>query len=274
MSITNKTLLTAVIGNPITHSMSPLIHNAIYKNEKTDAVMLAFGNPSIEKLVGAIRALPIHLTAVTMPHKQTLIPLLDSISDDAREIGAVNTVLNRDGKLFGFITDVTGIAEALKDVQVENKNVLIIGAGGVAQPIAYHLRNRRAKIFCNNRDNGQAEDLCKKFNGTVIDAKTMGSMPFDLIINATPIGMPPNTEASPVPKEIIRPETAVFDVVYSPLETKLMRDAREKGARVISGLTMFIAQALEQERIWLGRKIPDSGYTELIKNHLETCKKN
>ncbi|MDO8561342.1 MAG: shikimate dehydrogenase [bacterium] len=268
MSITNKTLLTAVIGDPITHSMSPLIHNAIYEKEGIDAVMLAFGNPSIEKLVNAIRTLPIHMAAVTMPHKQTLIPLLDSISPDAREIGSVNTILNRDGKLAGFNTDLTGIAKALKDVAVEGKNVLIIGAGGVAQPVAYHLRKQGAKIFCNNRDNGQAEALSKKFGGKVIDAKTMNDMSFDLIVNATPIGMPPHIELSPVPKNIIRPNTVVFDVIYTPLETKLIRDAREQGARIISGLTMFVEQALEQERLWLGHSVPDSGYTELVKTHL------
>ncbi|MCR4280729.1 MAG: shikimate dehydrogenase [Candidatus Kaiserbacteria bacterium] len=273
MRITNKTSLTAVIGNPITHSMSPLIHNAIYEREGIDAVMLAFGNPSIEKLVGAIRALPIHLVAVTMPHKQTLIPLLDSISDDAREIGAVNTIINKGGMLAGFNTDVTGVAEALKDVSVEGKNALIIGAGGVAQPVAYHLRKRGAKIYCNNRDNEQAEALCKKFGGTVIDGKTMSGMKFDLIVNATPIGMPPNIEMSPVPKNIIRPETVVFDVIYTPLETQLLKDARAQGAKIISGLTMFIAQALEQENLWLGRDISDNGYTELIKTHLLTLNK-
>lgn len=268
MTITNKTSLTAVIGNPITHSMSPLIHNAIYERDGIDAVMLAFGGPSMEKFVDAIRTLPIHMAAVTMPHKQTLIPLLDSISDDAQEIGAVNTIINKGGMLAGFNTDVTGVAEALKDVSVEGKNALIIGAGGVAQPVAYHLRKRGANIFCNNRDNEQAAALCKKFKGTVIDEKTMNDMAFDLIVNATPIGMPPNVEMSPVPKNIIRPETVVFDVIYTPIETRLLKDARAQGAKTISGLTMFIAQALEQEHLWLGRNIEDNGYTELIKEYL------
>ena len=272
MRITNKTLLTAVIGHPITHSMSPIIHNAIYKNENIDAVMLAFGNPSIEALVHVVRTLPIHLTAITMPHKQTVIPLLDSIADDAREIGSVNTILNRNGKLEGHNTDLTGIAEALKGVVVKDKNVLLIGAGGVAQPVAFHLRKNGAKIFCNNRDQNQAEALCKKFGGEVIDAKKMEEMPFDLIVNATPIGMPPNVDVSPVPKALIRPNSVVFDVVYTPLETKLLRETREQGARAISGLTMFIAQAIEQERLWLGRNVSDSGYTELLKAELSNRK--
>ncbi|MDO8481477.1 MAG: shikimate dehydrogenase [bacterium] len=269
MEFSPSTKLAAVIGNPVTHSMSPLIHNAIYAHESVDAVMLAFGNPSIEKLVGAIRTLPVHLVAITMPHKQSVIPLLDSISDDAREIGSVNTILNRDGKLFGFNTDLTGIAASLKDVALKNKHVLIIGAGGVAQPIAYHLRKSGAKIFCHNRDPKQTKALCKKFGGTEVDAKTMASMPFDVIINATPVGMPPNTDASPIEKSLIRPNSFVFDVVYAPVETKLLRDAREQGARSISGLTMFVAQAIEQERLWLGKDIADAGYTALVEKELK-----
>ena len=268
MKITNKTSLTAVIGHPITHSMSPLIHNAIYKREGVDAVMLAFGNPSIETLISAIRALPIHLVAITMPHKQTVIPLIDSISKDAKAIGSVNTIINRNGKLAGYNTDITGVAAALKGVVVKNKNILLIGAGGVAQPIAYHLRKQGAKIFCHNRDLAQAKTLCQKFGGKVIDAETMNEMSFDLIVNATPIGMPPNVNISPVPKSLIRPGSVVFDVIYTPLETSLIRDARARGARTISGLTMFIAQALEQERLWLGKEVSSDGYTKLLETEL------
>src|SRR3989338_10313131 len=99
----------------------------------------------------------------------------------------------------------------------------------------------------------------------------MEEMPFDLIVNATPIGMPPNVDVSPVPKALIRPNSVVFDVVYTPLETKLLRETREQGARAISGLTMFIAQAIEQERLWLRRAVSDSGYTELLKVELSNC---
>jgi len=270
MSITNTTKLTAIIGNPVTHSLSPLLHNAIYENEKVDAVMLAFGSPDVAPLVAAIRALPIHLTAVTMPHKQSIIPLLDEIDTAAREIGAVNTVINDKGKLRGFNTDIIGVAAALRDTPLKGQNALLVGAGGAARPVAYQLSREGANLFCHNRDVPQAEELCKKFGGTVLPADKLGPIPFSLIINATPVGMKPDVDAMPIPEDIIRPGAAVFDLVYSPLETKLLKTARAKGARAISGITMFLAQGLEQERLWLGKNISDSNYAHLLEEKIET----
>ena len=269
MKFSPATKLTAVIGNPVTHSLSPLIHNAVYEEENIDAVLLAFGHPSVENLVGAIRTLPIHLAAVTMPHKQTIMPLLDAIDPVAEKIGAVNTVINREGKLEGFNTDVFGVAASLKETSLKGKNVLLIGAGGVAQPIAYHLSSEGASIFCMNRIRADAQKLCDKFGGTVIESDGLKNVPFDVIVNATPVGMEPNVDATPIGKEHISSGATVFDVIYAPLETRLMKEARERGARVVSGLTMFISQALEQERLWLGKDIPDNGYTKQIMYELE-----
>lgn len=254
MRFSPQTKLTAVIGDPVTHSLSPFIHNAIFEAEGIDAVFLAFGNPSVEKLVAAVRALPIHMTAVTMPHKQTIMPLLDSIDEAARDIGAVNTVINRDGKLHGYNTDLTGIAECLKDVELKGKKVLLIGAGGVAQPAAYHLSRAGARLFCKSRTLEEAKKLCDKFGGTPIE-EFPSDIEFDVIMNATPVGMAPKSGDSPIPQEFIRSGSVVFDVVYAPLETRLLREAKARGARTISGLSMFLAQALEQERLWLGRPV-------------------
>ena len=253
MSVSPKTKLTAVIGNPVSQSLSPFLHNKIYEDEGIDAVMLAFGNPSIEKLVAAIRALPIHLAAVTMPHKQTIMPLLDEIDATARDIGAVNTVVNRDGELRGFNTDIVGIAEALKGVPLRGANVLLIGAGG-------------AGIFCTNRDKAQAEELMRVFGGSFVETADLGKTSFDIVINATPVGMRPNTDATPFPEEFIAPGSSVFDVVYSPLETKLLASARKRGARAVSGLKMFLAQGVEQERLWLEKKIESAQYMELLED--------
>lgn len=267
--ITSQTKLTAVIGNPIRHSMSPVIHNPIFRDEGVDAVMLAFQHESISDLVQVIRTLPIQLTAVTIPHKQTVMPLLDEISEDARAIGAVNTIINREGKLHGYNTDITGIAASLRGVELKGKNALLIGAGGVAQPIAYHLQKSGASIYCLNRERALADALVAKFGGTVIEKDGLASIPFDLIVNATPVGSKPNVDACAIPTEIIKRGSVVFDVIYAPLETKLLREAKARGARAISGLTMFIAQALEQERLWLGRDIPDRGYTALVEKTLQ-----
>jgi len=264
MNFSPKTKLTAVIGNPVSQSLSPLLHNTIYANEGIDAVMLAFGNPSVENLVTAIRTLPIHLAAVTMPHKQTIIPLLDEIDDEAKAIGAVNTVINREGKLTGYNTDIRGIADALQGVALKGSSVLLAGAGGAARTVAYLLQKEGAKIYCVNRDRGQAEDLTKAFGGTIIEEKDFGSISFDIIVNATPIGMKPNIDATPFGEEFIREGSAVFDLVYSPLETKLLKSAKAQNARAISGLTMFLAQGVEQERLWLEKKIDAARYQSVL----------
>ena len=264
--ITPATKLTAVIGDPVSQSLSPTLHNELYAREGVDAVMLAFGNPSIEKLVAAIRALPIHLAAVTMPHKQTIMPLLDEIDATARDIGAVNTVVNRDGELRGFNTDIVGIAEALKGVPLRGANVLLIGAGGAGRTVAYLLKREGANIFCTNRDKAQAEELMRVFGGSFVETADLGKTSFDIVINATPVGMRPNTDATPFPEEFIAPGSSVFDVVYSPLETKLLASARKRGARAVSGLKMFLAQGVEQERLWLEKKIESAQYMELLED--------
>ncbi|MBI2613050.1 shikimate dehydrogenase [Candidatus Kaiserbacteria bacterium] len=264
MEFSPATKLTAVFGDPVSHSLSPLLHNAIYANEKVDAVMLAFGNPSIEKLVAAMRALPIYLAAVTMPHKQTIMPLLDEIEEEARAIGAVNTVVNREGKLHGYNTDIVGIAEALSGVVLKGTNVLLVGAGGAARTVAYLLKREGANIFCANRERAQADELLHTFGGTFVEPEQFRETPFDVIVNATPIGMKPNTDATPFPEELIRKGSSVFDLVYSPLETKLLASAARRGARTISGLTLFLAQGIEQERLWLGTRIENGQYRELL----------
>ncbi len=269
MHFSPATKLTAVFGDPVTHSLSPALHNAIYENENVDAVMLAFGNPSIEKLVAGMRALPIHLAAVTMPHKQTIMPLLDEIDETAREIGAVNTVVNREGKLHGFNTDVVGIAKALKEVSLKDANALLIGAGGAARTIAYLLKREGANIFCANRERPQADELLKAFGGIFVEPADFGKTPFDVIVNATPVGMKPNVDESPFPEKYIKSDSAVFDLVYSPLETKLLAAAIRRRARSISGLTMFLAQGLEQERLWLGKELESTRYRVLLEEAVQ-----
>jgi len=268
MSISAHTKLTAVIGNPIGHSLSPLLHNDIYVREDIDAVMLAFQNPSIAELVQAMRALPIHLTAITLPHKESVIPLLDEVDAKALAIGSVNTVVNTNGKLKGFNTDVVGIAVALKDATLKGKSVLIFGAGGAARAVAYHMKECGAKIHSYDRTFKKAQTLCEKFGGTALELDAMNGTQFDVIVNATPVGLHPNENATPVSKDMIHKESVVFDLVYNPLETRLMREAREVGAQIISGLTMLVEQALEQERLWLGREIGNAPYYVLLEREL------
>ncbi len=267
--ISPATKLTAIFGNPVTHSMSPTLHNAVYEKEGIDAVMLAFANADVAPLVAAMRALPIHLAAVTMPHKQSIMPLLDEISPEAADIGAVNTVVNREGRLTGYNTDIHGIATALQGIALKGSRALLLGAGGAARTVAYFLNKEGAEIFCANREKAQADELLAKFGGSYIEAADIPGQTFDIIVNATPVGMSPNTDAMPVPESVITPSTAVFDLVYSPLETKLLKTAKAKGARAISGLTMFLAQGLEQEHLWLGREINDPWYSKFLEERVK-----
>ena len=262
--ISPSTKLTGIFGHPVTHSLSPLLHNALYKAENIDAVMLAFGNASIEPLIAAMRALPIHLAAVTMPHKQTLMPHIDEIDEVARAIGAVNTIINRDGRLVGYNTDVVGVAKALDGVQLKGARALVLGSGGAARTVVYLLKREGANVFVHNRDERQAKELCAVFGCTVVAEADIPREAYDVIVNATPIGMKPHVDAMPLSADLITAKSVVFDLVYSPLETKLLRTAKAKGARAISGLDMFLAQGLEQERLWLGREIEPEPYANLL----------
>ena len=268
MIFSPATKLTAVIGNPVIHSLSPFLHNTIFEREGIDAVWLAFKNSDIGSLVAAVRALPIHLTAVTLPHKETVVPFLDEVDEKARVIGSVNTIINTEGRLKGFNTDVVGIAKALSHTELKNKNVLVLGAGGVARAIAYHLREAGANMYSHDRTMLKSVNLCKKFGGTALEKENLNTVSYDVILNATPVGLPPNTEATPIPKKLIRSGATVFDLVYNPLQTTLMREAEEKGAHTISGIIMFLEQALEQERLWLGREVIDNSYLPLLVEEL------
>lgn len=258
-------LQTAVVGHPIAHSLSPLLHNAIYKNESIDAEMTAVDNERLEPLVDLMRNTPLGLTAVTLPHKQTVMLFLDEVDSVAQHIGAVNTVINREGLLYGYNTDIVGIAEALKDIPLEGARVLVIGAGGAAQPLAYFLKGQGAQFSCFSRDAAKTEELCERFQGTALDAIPQEAI-FDVVVNATPLGLK-NDDPLPCAETLLKPGVTVFDMVYTP--TRLQQVAAERGARVITGLPMFVAQGLEQERLWLGRKIHDSGYSALLQDHLQ-----
>lgn len=246
--ITASTKLTAVIGNPIGHSRSPEFHSAEYAKRGIDAVMLAFAHDDVGALVQAVRTLGIELTAVTLPHKEKILPFLDEVDPLAVRIGAVNTVIQKDGRLLGFNTDYVGIAAALEGVEIAGKTVLILGAGGAARPLAAYVQDQGGNLLCLNRDHERAEALIKGFGGKV--ATEADALNADVIVNATPVGMHPNVEASPLDKKYLRAGQVVFDFVYNPEETRLLREAREAGAEIRSGKHMFEAQALKQIQLW------------------------
>ncbi len=260
--------MNAVIGFPLSHSLSPILHNEIYGLSGIKDELIKCEFQDIDYLVDKIRKEPFGLTAVTIPFKQIIIPYLDQVDDLATKIGAVNTVINRSGKLFGYNTDIYGIEYALRDVEIANRNVLIIGAGGVARPAAYHVNQVGGQVLFYNRTKANAEILAKEFGGKVIGLEELVSSDIDVIINTTSLGMYPDIKKTPLDPQLLSSSQSVFDVVYNPIKTQLLIDAQKCGAKTVSGLDMFIAQGVKQIELWQENKIDLEKYFGQLKDML------
>ena len=269
--LSSKTQLCAVIGNPISHSMSPAIHNAGYEAMGLDFVYLAFPVEDVQGVLEGMRAIEnFRGMSVTIPHKIEVMNYVDEISDVDRSIGSINTVIHENGKLIGLGTDGAGALKALLDngVTLDGKNVLMLGAGGAARAIAFTLaRNTQLAELAILDVNetllqGLTSDLRTGTNAVITPgamnesaiATAMESA--DVIINCTPVGMHPNVTTSLVAPELFRPGQVVFDIVYNPLETKLLSDARSRGLIVVPGVEMFINQAVLQFERFTGVDAP------------------
>jgi len=282
MVISGKTQVCGVIGDPIEHTLSPIMHNAAFEALKLDYVFLAFKVKPAEvgNAISGMRALTIHGLNVTMPHKSTVINYLDEIDQASKTIGSVNTILNKAGRLFGFNTDGIGALKALRENGVEprGKKVLLLGAGGAARAIAYTLAQEADELVILNRTAKPATELTnllkKAFNKKVIaNALTPGTIKdnlvdSDVLINATSVGMKPNANQTPVAPEWLKADLAVMDIVYSPVETKLAKDAKAVGAKVVSGVEMLIYQGAASFEIWTSGKAPVEVMRKAALNHL------
>jgi len=247
MKITNKTQLNLLIGAPLEHSQSPVLHEACYQQLGINAVLLASPPCSqFKSLIQTIKTLAVKLTAVTAPYKEKVIKYLDQCSFEVSQLQAANTIIQRDGKLCGYNTDIDGISFALRHITLHKKQALIIGAGGAACAIAYFLKKNHAKLFWINRTRKKASVLAKKFGGRVIYHDELSDLPIDIIINTTPVGLHPNSKVSPLPHYLFHKKQVVFDLVYNPLVTPLLKQAKKQQAKIISGLDMFIGQGLKQ----------------------------
>jgi shikimate dehydrogenase len=256
--------LNLVIGFPLEHSLSPELHNQMYKKLEIATRMLALESQNLCSLIKRIHHSKIGLTAVTMPHKENIIPYLDHVDELAKDIGSVNTVINNDGELFGYNTDHAGIEYALRDEELSDKQVLILGAGGAAKTVAYYLNKMNAKVLYFNRTKEKADTLAEIYGGRVISKNDLDRNKVDFIINTTPLGMSPFENQSPLSLDEMPEGTTVFDLIYNPNKTLLMQYAEQKGGKSISGIDMFVAQALKQIELWKGLKLD----TEIYLNEL------
>jgi shikimate dehydrogenase len=270
MKINGKTRVCAIIGDPVEHSLSPVMHNAAFKELGLNIVYVAFNvtkNGLADAISGA-RSLGLLGLNVTMPHKNAVIKHLDETDSATKAIGAVNTILNERGKLFGYNTDGKGAMVALQEngVDPEEKKLVLLGAGGAAKAIAFQAAQEAEELVIVNRTAEKAKQLAELLHkqfGTKITGTTLSDEVLkkeletaDILVNATSIGMHPDINVSPVPAELLHSGLCVMDIVYNPLETRLLKDAKSVGASVVSGLEMLLYQGAVAFEIWTNCPAP------------------
>ena len=250
------TRVYGVAGDPIEHSLSPVIMNTALRRENVNGVYLPLHAKTLKDLIHCVREIPLHGLSVTMPYKQSILAHLDNTDEHTTKIGACNTVVRgQDGKLYGFNTDAAGVVRPLEQrLSIENAKVLVLGAGGAARAAVFGLKERGAEIWILNRTSVKAQKLARQGKSHTIKRADLRKIAFDVIINATPVGMG-NTRDCPLKDEEIQARV-VFDMVYDPVETHLLQVARAKGIAVIPGVEMFVQQAARQFEIWTGKPAP------------------
>ena len=267
--IDRKTQIYGVIGYPLGHTLSPVMHNAAFKANGLNAVYLSFETRDLPGALAGMRALGIRGMSVTIPHKTAVIPLLDAVDDLAKKIGAVNTIINQGGRLIGTNTDALGAFRALKEkTKLTGKTGLIVGAGGAARAIGFLLKEKGVRLTLTNRSWKKGEALADFLNCPFLPLEEIAKVESDLLVQTTPVGMVPHEDQCLLEPENLKKGMIVMDVIYNPLETRLIRMARDRGCTPINGLTMFIHQGAEQFRQWTGLHPPLSEMTEAVKTGL------
>jgi shikimate dehydrogenase len=282
MKISGKTQVCGIIGDPIDHTLSPAMHNAAFKELNLDFVYVAFRVRKEElrdALIGA-KSLDVYGLNVTMPHKNAVMKYLDEIDSTSRAIGAVNTILNKEGSLIGYDTDGAGALKALKEngINPNGKKLLLLGAGGAGKAIAFQAAQEIEELTILNRTPQKAKKLAeilrkepnKKINGNMLSTEIIKEelKDTDILVNATSVGMHPNIDQSLVPKNSLRPDLCVMDIVYDPLETKLAKDAKAVGAKVVSGIEMLVYQGAASFEIWTNHAAPVKVMKQAVLNEL------
>jgi shikimate dehydrogenase len=264
MKITATTKLCIVIGDPVEDSLSPQMHNAGCEALGIDIDFVYVGSrvraEDLEAFVQGAKAMGVRGFCCKMPHKLEIMHYLDEIDEVAQTIGAVNTVVNDDGRLKGYNSDWIGIVAPLEAITtLQGKKVALLGAGGAARAAAYGVTNRGAELTVYNRTLEKAQQLVKQFGGTarlLDDTTDIGSM--DIIINTTSVGVPLADNKTPLPQSSISKGHIVFDAVYAAGETRLLREAKQQGAQLVPGTEMLLHQGLTQFKLFTGHDAPEA----------------
>ena len=252
-----------VIGDPIEHSLSPEMHNAGYKKLQIDTeyvyVACHVKVSDLSDFIKGVRAMNIRGVSCTIPHKMEIMKYLDKVDSVAKKIGAVNTIVNANGVLKGYNTDWIGIVTPLeKVISLQNKTIVLLGAGGAARAVAYAITKKKAKLIIYNRTFEKAKQLAKEFGGEALEPNAFEKIKrADVIINTTAIGLHPQENETPLPKELLTKNHIVFDIVYTPGgTTKFLKEARKKGAKIIVGTEMLLHQGTAQFTLFTGYDAP------------------
>ncbi len=272
MIMSSVTQLCGLIGDPVEHSLSPPMHNVAFRALRLDYVYLPFRvkKAELSQAIGGMRALNIRGLNVTVPHKVAVIPFLDNLDPLAKKIGAVNTIDNKDGVLTGYNTDGAGFLQALRQrgIEPQGKNVVVLGAGGAARAISFALADSGARITILNRreEFNWAEELASQLSP--VSANKVKALELkgvnlaqaldkaDIMVNATSVGMSPDIEETPLDSAWLRPDLIVYDIVYNPMKTRLLREAESAGAKTISGVDMLVRQGALAFEKWTGHQAP------------------
>jgi 3-dehydroquinate dehydratase / shikimate dehydrogenase len=263
--LTSRTKVYGVIGDPVGHSLSPLMHNTGFVARHVDAVYLPFLVHDLKDFLAAIVPLGIRGFSVTIPHKQTILKHLKECEPLAAEIGAVNTVVVRsDGSLHGYNTDYLGVLRALeKKIRLRGSRVLIFGAGGAARAAAFAVARAGANVAICARREKLARKLAAALGGESLPQHALPAEKFDAILNTTPVGMHPHSDISPLSAHELNCRI-VMDLIYRPQRTELLNIARKKGLATISGVEMFVAQGAAQWELWLGKNAPQEKMRNVV----------
>jgi shikimate dehydrogenase len=260
----------ALIGNPVEHSLSPIMHNAAFRAMGINARYIALRADTAADAVKRITEADIRGGSITIPHKVAMMGCIHHISDSAARIGAVNTFVNNDGVVHGDNTDWIGIVRSVKESETDlvGKTVAILGAGGAARAAVYGMMSEGARPVVLNRTEWNGMKLADEFGCASHPLRDIKALRADILINTTPAGMAPETDDTPVSVDALKNFAVVMDIIYNPLKTRLLREADAAGCSVINGLSMFVHQGAEQILIWTGQAAPCEIMKEAVTKEL------
>ena len=249
--------LFAVIGKPVSHSLSPVMHNHAFSAIGFSGLYIPLEVDDIQAAISGLKSLNFKGASITIPHKTSVIDLLDELDDAAQRIKAVNTIVNSGGRLIGYNTDWSGAMRALSDkIEIKAKDVAIIGAGGAARAVGFGIKAEGGRVIILNRSKQKGEQLSNELDAGFMPLSEVKRLDCDILINTTPVGMAPHSDDMCLPKTALDKNMVVMDIIYTPLKTRLLQEAEKIGCACIDGLSMFVYQGAEQFTLWTCEKAP------------------